>query len=315
MSRQLRPSGVSTFRLNDVDQLSLLFARWRGRFEQISAGRFEGTLRAVGGELVRGYSIEANQKVRIRGGDDGGLISINTITAGSADSLWQGHRLAVGQMVLTGPDTEFNYTSPRRTAHRAAVFRPDALGDAARTLLGSQAAIVSPHWAAITPPPAVFARIDQQLARLIDTGSSATGFMRTPEGRLLEQEFVRAVVAAFDFGVTIRPDLPLPCRQQLVRSAEEVMRERLADPLGAVDLCRQLRVSDRTLRLAFRERFGLGPMGYYKRLRLNAVRSALKADPLLAVGDAARHFGFHHLGNFSADYRRLFGVKPSDTRR
>jgi len=26
-------------------------------------------------------------------------------------------------------------------------------------------------------------------------------------------------------------------------------------------------------------------------------------------------FGFHHLGNFAADYRRLFGVRPSETPR
>jgi len=99
-----------------------------------------------------------------------------------------------------------------------------------------------------------------------------------------------------------------------VLEAEELMRSQLAEPFGAVDLCRRLRVSDRTLRLAFGERYGLGPMCYYKRLRLNAVRTMLKADPLLSVATAAKMFGFHHLGNFSADYRRLFGELPSASR-
>ena len=62
------------------------------------------------------------------------------------------------------------------------------------------------------------------------------------------------------------------------------------------------------------ERYGLGPMAYFKALRLNAVRVALKVTPA-AVSEAAREFGFHHLGNFAADYRRLFGERPSETLR
>jgi len=89
------------------------------------------------------------------------------------------------------------------------------------------------------------------------------------------------------------------------------MRARLTDLVGVIDLCLELSVSDRTLRLAFHERYGLGPMVYYKCLRLNVVRFRLKANPHLAIADVAREFGFHHLGNFAADFRRLFGERPS----
>lgn len=93
------------------------------------------------------------------------------------------------------------------------------------------------------------------------------------------------------------------------------MRSRLGDPLSAVDLCHELDVSDRTLRLAFLERYGVGPVTFFRFLRLNAVRSRLRANQEIAIADAAREFGFHHLGNFAADYRRLFGVRPSQTER
>lgn len=93
------------------------------------------------------------------------------------------------------------------------------------------------------------------------------------------------------------------------------MRTRLADPVGTIDLCRELAVNDRTLRLAFRERYGMGPMVYYKCLRLNAVRSLLKTDSVISVHEAAKLFGFRHMGNFAADYHRLFGQLPSTTPR
>jgi AraC family ethanolamine operon transcriptional activator len=157
--------------------------------------------------------------------------------------------------------------------------------------------------------------VDHLISRFIQVGTSSPRLLHTPEGRLLEQELVRAVVSIITAADTTRTALPLLARHSLVQNAEEMMRSRLTDPIGAVDLCRQLRVSDRTLRMAFRERYGLGPMGYYKCLRLNAVRAALRAGRQLTVAAAAAAFDFHHLGNFAADYRRLFGEKPSETRQ
>jgi AraC family ethanolamine operon transcriptional activator len=54
---------------------------------------------------------------------------------------------------------------------------------------------------------------------------------------------------------------------------------------------------------------------YFKYLRPNAVRSMLEANPHLGIGEAVRPNGFHHLGNFAADYRRLFDERPSEAQR
>ena len=80
--------------------------------------------------------------------------------------------------------------------------------------------------------------------------------------------------------------------------------------LGAV-----LGVSDLSLRPAFRDRYGLVPMAYYTAPRLNAGRVAQRRSPRVAVGAAARGFGFYPLGRFTGDNRRLFGEGPSATAR
>jgi AraC family ethanolamine operon transcriptional activator len=108
--------------------------------------------------------------------------------------------------------------------------------------------------------------------------------------------------------------ISLQKRAQLVSHAEEIMRARMTVPLGVIDLCRELGTSDRTLRLAFRERFGVGPMVYYRHIRLNAVRVHLRTRTETPVAGVARQFGFHHLGHFAAYYRRLFGSNPSASR-
>lgn len=81
------------------------------------------------------------------------------------------------------------------------------------------------------------------------------------------------------------------------------------------DLCSLFNVSERTLEYAFRERFDTTPKGYIKSLRLNQVRKALKQPSRKSekIADIANRFGFWHMGQFAADYRKLFGELPSET--
>lgn len=82
-----------------------------------------------------------------------------------------------------------------------------------------------------------------------------------------------------------------------------------------VDICMALGVSERTLQYAFRDYVGMSPVAYLRVCRLNRVRAELaSADPAGAtVTQVAMRFGFLHLGRFAGDYRRLFGVTPSET--
>ena len=73
-------------------------------------------------------------------------------------------------------------------------------------------------------------------------------------------------------------------------------------------------MSERTLHYAFQEVRGLSPMAYFRAFRLNAVRQELKTAPDTAtVYEIAQRWGFWHIGEFAAAYRRLFGELPSQT--
>lgn len=72
-------------------------------------------------------------------------------------------------------------------------------------------------------------------------------------------------------------------------------------------------MSERTLHYAFSEVTGLSPMAYLKTSRLNRARLELMGcvpgrGQVEAV--AWRH-GFERPGRFAADFRRLFGMLPS----
>jgi len=304
------PPGV----LTDFDQLADFFLGWDGRFEQVSAGRFAGRLHAVRGAHVRLVELEMNQAIAVRGRARAGLFSVYPVLATNADSLWHGRRLRPGQLVVHGPDTEVDNLSPRRCVDVGLSLEAEAIHGAARTLLGRDDPGIPFAWTVLTPPLAAAAGLDRAMRAALSRSSADPTWLTSPEGRGAEQHCLRALVEALVAREGCRPaDVPLSTRAVLVRRAEELMRSRLAEPFGAVDLCAALGASDRTLRLAFRERYGLGPMAYFKALRLNAVRAALKAERTTLVSAVARRYGFHHMGNFAADYRRAFGESPSET--
>jgi AraC family ethanolamine operon transcriptional activator len=101
-----------------------------------------------------------------------------------------------------------------------------------------------------------------------------------------------------------------------VQRTEEYLAAHLDKPLSILELCAEVGVRERTLRYAFQDRHDMGPMAYFKYLKLNAVRSALKTSPDVSatVEQIARRWGFQHRAHFAADYMKLFGELPSTTR-
>ena len=101
----------------------------------------------------------------------------------------------------------------------------------------------------------------------------------------------------------------------LVERAEQLALADLDQPLHIPALCHALAVSERTLRKAFHETYGVPPCRQLRMLRLSQARHALlSADGNLAtVTEIATGFGFVELGRFSVEYRKVFGESPSQT--
>ena len=87
--------------------------------------------------------------------------------------------------------------------------------------------------------------------------------------------------------------------------------------LTVPDLASAAGVSERTLRAAFQDYFGMGPVRFLRLRTLNMVRSVLqKSDPAFTTVTAvATRFGVWELGRFARDYQLLFGERPSETLR
>lgn len=301
--------------LTEIEQLPQFFANWQGQLDQVSAGRFGGRLRVARGSCLRVAAVEFNQRVAFRGRDVSGLTAIYPVIGRGAANAWQGSLLRPGQILVGGSDQEINHCSLRQSSDWGLHLRAETLADAARSLCDSDRVVLPCTGTVCSVPPDAIAELTRPLNRMLDMGLADTAFLRSPEGHRLEQECLRGLAHALMWPAGPPERLTPPARSQLVARADDFLRARLGESVGMIDLCGAISASDRTLRFAFRERYGVGPMTFFRILRLNAVRTRLRNDSLLTIADTAREYGFRHLGNFAGHYRRLFGEHPSTTPR
>lgn len=106
-------------------------------------------------------------------------------------------------------------------------------------------------------------------------------------------------------------------RQQIMQRVNSYLTEsRLKTPVTISELCANVFVSRRTLQYTFTQCCGMSPKRYIQVTRLNQVRRILlTGETSQTIGEIALDYGFFHLGQFSQDYKRLFGETPQQTRQ
>ncbi len=102
-------------------------------------------------------------------------------------------------------------------------------------------------------------------------------------------------------------------RMAVVKKVRQHVAESGNQPVTLTELCEIACVSRRTLQYSFESILGINPKLFLRTNRLNRVRQMLNDGNTESVSDAAAHYGFYHLSQFSTDYKRLFGELPSQT--
>ncbi len=104
-------------------------------------------------------------------------------------------------------------------------------------------------------------------------------------------------------------------RQRGLQRAIEYLRSEDTALVTVADLCTAACVTERTLQYAFRENFGLSPLGFLHLRRYHAARRDLLASDckMSTVQEIAQCNGFYQLGRFAVRYKSLFGESPSHT--
>ena len=99
-----------------------------------------------------------------------------------------------------------------------------------------------------------------------------------------------------------------------VRRALDAMRAAPGRDLDLAELSAIAETPARTLQRQFRTFLGKSPLDALRDVRFEtARRELLRGAPNAKVTEIAARAGFTHFGRFSAEYRRRYGEKPSQT--
>ena len=88
----------------------------------------------------------------------------------------------------------------------------------------------------------------------------------------------------------------------------------IAEITTVQQICNGTKIPERTLRRLIQDRYDISPKIYLNALRLNEVRKELKKGAeATTVNYTAGLYNFWHMGQFTRDYKHLFGELPSET--
>lgn len=106
-------------------------------------------------------------------------------------------------------------------------------------------------------------------------------------------------------------------RDLALKKAVEIINNEQDRLFSIPELCQIVEVSERTLQYAFQNKFQVSPHEYMKAIRLHKVKRKLHAmsGENISISSLAGEFHFWHMGEFANDFRRQFGVLPSDILR
>ncbi|HET8598406.1 MAG TPA: helix-turn-helix domain-containing protein [Castellaniella sp.] len=302
----------------DADDHAHNLSQWEQSYDQFSAGRFEGRLTEVWLPRLQLFKESANQ-------------ALHQSCAAWRDSLWFG---------LPAPHPGVSRLDAQPIPDHTLLYRPG----------GRQFELLTPRdydiYGIVVDQDLLSDHLilneDDPLDALRDTGTLQVrpalyeGMIRTVQQALFQPESPAAGtrVEAEDLQESVldllctalstgaRPPAdPHSSRirhsRRIVQQAREIVLSQAGQRLSIADLCRQMHISRRALQYSFQAVVGLSPLTCLRILKLNQVRRRLHDthEPSGRVTQAAITCGFEHLGQFSQDYRRLFGECPSATLR
>ncbi len=279
---------------------------WTFEFAQLERGECGGEMLSVMQPALHFMQVRMDKSVQRGGWTPEGQVSLAIHAAPSLSARTHGEAFDENVVVLTPGGSLIDTVAPGKTDLFALSIREDVFG----TMLEKTQSPLRERLGTVqllAPSPermnrlrrALWGAREQALAGKCDDATWSA-----------VNTAVAACFSSVDDPGRVPPASP---RRRVVVQSLNYMRKNLSTPLKLEDLCREAGVSERTLIYAFKQHMGVTPKAYLNISRLNKVRQELECFHATSVTDAATRWGFWHMGQFSADYKRFFGELPSQT--
>lgn len=311
------PSWALRLSSDDIDAFAAAQPDWDLRYEQLSAGRFEGQCDLVQLPQMRLVRETGSRKVRQRGHI--GADNVGFALTRSAQGPCYFHGLGSGEEhILVGRGDELDLTTGDAYEHLAIVVD--------RSLLSAlwERLYLKPWSGWLDQRVAVPARPGQvayvralHLDTLAQVQRNPALLAQEAQALRLRDALLLEWLEALPERVNLSDVNTATAQRRVTERAIAQMMLRPDEPPTLLALCQSVGVSSRKLDYCFRHTLGESPARLLRVLRLNAVRRALLSSrpEQETLQDVAARWGFWHMSAFAKDYRQQFGELPSATRQ
>jgi AraC family ethanolamine operon transcriptional activator len=302
----------------DADELARNLSGWQQSYDQISAGRFQGTLDELCLPRMQVFRETINQAVR-----QSCRVLPGSLWFGFPDhsdrlhrsdqvdgNRINGRKVAPELIMLHSGSSEFELLTG--SAH--AIFGIVVCQQWLMAQAGSDCQI---DWQGLqsgevlqTDPSARAACINAIKALLACT------HQQHELAADLQNRLVHNLLALLGQGDVLPAEAgSFQRRQRIVARVRDHVLGHLDQAITVPQMCEQAHVSRRTLQYCFEDIVGMSPTQYLRRVRLNGVRRQLRypQSGREAIGAVASDWGFDNFSQFSSDYRKLFGACASES--
>ena len=310
---------INTFYLesNDFEEMREALSDWDHEYHQVGPGAFRGSILYVQTGAISIFRNRWERKIHYRGTPPKGTIGVAITINQNRAARWTGQRVTENDIFLQRAGVEAEYLSaPFWDSIVLAIPKVTLVGHISNLTKEDSDDIVNTH--SVIPLEMEQASIIRNAGlACLDMAAHLVNGREEPSPLMYMTDSVVELIA-LHLIASQKPKCPhLAYKRQthLIRKAEAYCMDIAGKPLRIGKLCRELNVSERTLRHVFHEQMNMTPLEYLKSRKLNHVYKVLrKADPAeVLIKQVAYSNGFYHLGQFSRDYRRLFGELPSHT--
>jgi AraC-like DNA-binding protein len=232
-----------------------------------------------------------------------------------APILHSGIEISPSDIVCYPLGSEHHYRTSTSYQCGGMSLTPEDFAALANALVGYEPAVPA-TMQVVRPPAALMSRLLTLHKAACDLAATAPDLLEHPEvAKAMEQELVRAMIACLADPATEERYRANRQRLMVMQRFEQMLEQRQDESLYVTDVCADIGVSERTLRLHCQEQLGMGPHRYLWIRRMNLAHRALAlADASTkTVTEIANDHGFGELGRFAVAYRKLFGESPSAT--
>lgn len=304
-------------RFNDFDEMVQTLHAWNLDIIQLGRGRFRGDVFQLGTARVLISKAVFNRSTWQRGFPPTGYRTFAFLTDPVPHMIWRKQRVSLNTVMAFPPGGELDAVV-RKGAFKVYTlsFSEEILADTCRSMALPDLKDLLRNNDVVQVDPTAKKRLIEFLHRIcreyktcpLETEPS---FLQ----QILEVEVTRRFLAVLASSRINDTGTSVFGRKRISNRLENII-ERIPHELPTVrDLCRTAEVSERTLQYFFRDRFGITPASYLKKIRLNGARRELYRSDSHAtkITDVAARWGFRHMGQFATDYRMQFGELPSAT--